>query len=125
MTKFNKNCFLALAFIGLSGCSFVNTYENLTPSELQQVSGYSLCEVSANKWYTPSAKIKNELVRRGIKDCSQSELFCLENMSLKPGTKLYTDCRFQRDQYILDLSKHRLNADRAKQESDLLKNNAK
>lgn len=78
--------------------------------QLSRVSSKQLCDTSNNSNYKPSARVLNELIKRGHKDCSASEIFCRENLSLRPGTEAFATCRIQRDQFYLNESKANMEA---------------
>ena len=102
---------ILLIFVLLSGCAQINNpYDDMSPNQLSRVSSNQLCETSSNSRYKSSDRVLNELVRRGYKDCSASELFCRENLSLKPGTEAFANCRIKRDQYYLNESKANMEA---------------
>lgn len=82
-----------------------NPYNVLPPGQLSNISSDQLCFTVNNSHYKPSAPVLNELIKRGYKDCSASEIFCRENLGLKPGTQSYVNCRIQRDQFALNVLK--------------------
>lgn len=64
-----------------------------------KISISDLC--ASSKEYKKSQVIESEIIRRGFKDCSESELYCQESLGLKPKTSAYVTCRMQRDQHNL------------------------
>lgn len=103
------NKIILLAFMLLLGCAtntqVKNPFDDFSPHQLERVNSNQLCETATNRAYKPSERVNYELTRRGYKDCTPSEVFCRENLSLKPGTKAFADCRIQRDQYYLNIQK--------------------
>jgi len=81
----------------------VNPYDAMPANQLSNISSEQLCATVNNRSYKASANVLKELKKRGYKDCSASEVFCIETLGLKPGTQAYINCRIQRDQYALEL----------------------
>lgn len=81
-----------------------NPYDAIPANQLSSISSELLCSTVNNPSYKASANVLKELVRRGYKDCSASEIFCKENLGLKPGTEPYANCRIQRDQYASNVA---------------------
>lgn len=97
---------LLLLSIFLTGCAHMidNPYDTMTTSQISSVSSEQLCSTVNNNKYKASVTVLKELIKRGYKDCSSSEIFCRENLGLKPGTESYANCRIQRDQYALNVA---------------------
>lgn len=96
---------ILLLTILLTGCAHMvdNPYNAIPPNQLSNISSEQLCTTVNNRNYKASANVLKELIKRGYKDCSASEVFCRENLGLKPGTQPYANCRIQRDQYALNI----------------------
>lgn len=104
---------IPIILIALSACAQIqinNPYEDMPAHQLSRVGSKQLCDSSNNSNYKPSTRVLNELSRRGYKDCSASEIFCRENLSLRPGTEAFANCRIQRDQFYLNQSKASMEA---------------
>ncbi len=87
-----------------------NPYDAMPLNQLSNISSEQLCTSVNNSNYKTSANVLKELIKRGYKDCSASEVFCRENLGLKPGTQPYANCRIQRDQYALNVRQARQQA---------------
>jgi hypothetical protein len=107
--KTNKFFIISILIILLSACATLlqNPYESYSKKELSKLSTYELCK-SVSK-YKNSSIVKDEITRRGFKDCSDSELYCQENLGLKPQTREYINCRLLRDQQNLQATGMMLN----------------
>ena len=99
--------FILLLLLALTGCAHMvdNPFGSMSQHQLSGTSSQQLCASVGNGDYKPSVTVLKELVRRGYKDCSASELFCRENLGLKPGTQSFVNCRIQRDQYELNVAR--------------------
>jgi hypothetical protein len=99
---------LLILLASLTGCAHTinNPYDTFSANQLANVSSEQLC-ATVNNRYKPSANVIKELIKRGYKDCSESEIFCRENADLKPGTQAYATCRIERDQYALNVAQAR------------------
>jgi hypothetical protein len=97
----------------LSGCmhSIDNPFAGYSMNELATVRAADLCRVHTDEMYKVDWNVEQELARRGFKDCSASEIYCRETLSLTPGTEQYTNCRLQRDQF--ELNKQAIEAQQA------------
>jgi hypothetical protein len=108
---------LLLITVFLTGCAAstytpivlkVNPYENMAPKELKKISGMKLCESVKNPYFIeslPGSNLSKELDKRGYKDCSSDEVYCIDELYLKPGTPPYTHCRLERDRLNLETTK--------------------
>jgi hypothetical protein len=96
-----KQCAVIVMLWSLTACAnlMINPYEKLPRSQLASLSIQQLCH-SAHR-YKFSTVIDQEIAKRGYKDCSESELYCQDNLGLKPRTQAYIHCRMQRDQHNL------------------------
>jgi hypothetical protein len=105
----NKFYISGFLIILLSACATIlqNPYENYSKTQLSKLSTYELCR-SVSK-YKSSLIVKDEITRRGFKDCSDSELYCQESLGLKPQTREYMNCRLLRDQQNLQATGMMLN----------------
>jgi len=94
----------------LTACAHIlkNPYENYSRAQLAMVSSPSLCEIAANRRYKMNANVLKELIQRGYRDCSESEIYCIDTVMLKPGTSDYANCRMARDQYNLNVASQRM-----------------
>ena len=90
---------MPLLSVFLTSCMTVNPYNNYSQVQLSKVGIYDLCR-SVDE-HEKSNTVSREIHRRGFKDCSESELYCQENLGLKPKTPAYINCRMQRDQHNL------------------------
>lgn len=89
----------------LTGCAKINNpYDAISPHQLSKISSGELCTSLNDNRYKLSANVLKEMVRRGYRDCSESEVFCIEHLGLTPATPLYVNCRMQRDQYELNVA---------------------
>ena len=80
-----------------------NPYDNVPRSQLRQIGSTELCSVVRDQRYKININVNNEVTRRGFKDCSSSEVYCLSKLSLVPGTNNFAACRLLRDQYELNV----------------------
>lgn len=102
---------LLLSFGLLAGCGTIqNPYDNYTGSQIRSIPSSQLCYTMQHKRYQFSQNVLNELNRRGYKDCSESEIYCRENLDLKPGSQAYVNCRLSRDQYDLNVQNANMQA---------------
>lgn len=101
-----------ILFIAITGCAHIinNPFDTTPQEQLSSVSSQQLCATVNNRYYKPSINVQKELAKRSYKDCSESEIFCRENLSLNPGTDAYANCRIQRDQYALNVTQARQQA---------------
>lgn len=101
-----KKAFLFLPiFISLTGCipnySVENPLNDLNQQQLAQVNTQQVCTILTNIKYIPSQKGIREAKRRGLNDCSNGELYCL-NLGMKWGTRDYAHCRMVYDQQQIE-----------------------
>lgn len=93
---------ILIAVLLIAGCSTIvneNPYRGVPSAKLKYISGKELCRVTNNPHYKDDINVVIELLRRGYKDASESEVYCIDTLGLKPGTSDYAYCRIQRDQF--------------------------
>jgi len=96
---------MLLGVVLLQGCagSVENPFANMNVEQLSKVTDTSLCNDATNIVYIQSSNVQNEITRRGIKDCSDGELYC-RNIGLHFGTDTYAQCRISYSQMEMQQS---------------------
>lgn len=85
-----------------------NPYNGMSSHQLKNISSADLCSVATDSRYKINSNVISEVTRRGFKDCSSSEVYCLSNLSLKPGSTAFATCRLTRDQYELNVKSQQM-----------------
>lgn len=88
-------------------------YEKMTNKQLADIDSEALCDSFLDPNYNDnlqSSHVFKELHRRGYRECSANELYCIDKLGFKVGTQSYANCRMQRDQYDLTAEQAEQNA---------------